>query len=159
MKYSRVLVWVGLALVLWGLAACQSRPMMADGDHKMHHRQMHHMMATTLSGTSEVPPVVSAGAGSIELALNRQTNVLTWTVVYSGLSGPVTGAHLHGPAIAGQNAGVAIPMLGNLTSPFVGAVILSPDQVAELRAGNWYFNLHTAYYPNGEIRGQIAASP
>ena len=56
-----------------------------------------------------------------KLSLNKQTNVLTWTVTYSGLSGPAIAGHFHGPAIAGANAGVALPLMGDLTSPIKGS--------------------------------------
>jgi hypothetical protein len=165
MKYSRLVIASGLVLGLLGLAACQSRPMMAEGQDNMHQQHMqrmhqkHHMMTGTLLGSNEVPPNMSAGGGSIELALNHSTRVLTWTVAYQGLSGAVTGAHFHGPAMAGQNAGIAVPMLGSLVSPFVGAIILTDEQIVDLMAGKWYVNVHTASYPGGEIRGQIASAP
>lgn len=112
-------------------------------------------MTTRLSGESEVPPVVTGGRGSFEANLNRQANVLNWTLTYSGLSGPVTAAHFHGPAMPGENAGVALPLSGSLASPMSGTVSLTPAQAADLIAGKWYVNLHTAANPNGEIRGQL----
>ena len=63
-------------------------------------------MMARLYGASEVPPTSSRGSGTADVNLNRQTNVLSWTVTYSGLTGPATGGHFHGPADAGQNAGV-----------------------------------------------------
>jgi hypothetical protein len=27
--------------------------------------------------------------------------------------------------------------------------------MADLQAGKWYLNIHTAKFPNGEIRGQV----
>jgi CHRD domain len=76
---------------------------------------------------------------------------------FSGLTGPVTGAHFHGPAAAGVNAGVVIPLTGAITSPISGEVKLTPAQAADLLAEKLYFNLHTAAHPNGEIRGQVMA--
>ena len=171
MNYSRLVISSGFVLGLLGLAACQSRPMMAEEQEKMQQKhaqhqehmqrmhQKHHMMTSTLLGSSEVPPNMSTGSGSIELALNHSTKVLTWTVAYQGLSGPATGAHFHAPALNDQNAGIAVPMLGSLDSPFVGDIILTDGQVADLMAGKWYVNVHTASYPGGEIRGQITSAP
>lgn len=116
-------------------------------------------MTARLSGESEVPPVSNNGSGTVEAILNKQTNVLSWTVTYSGLSGPATGAHFHGPALAGQNAGVVVPMAGSLASPISGAATLTAAQAADLQAGKWYVNLHTAANPNGEIRGQVTVQP
>ena len=40
-------------------------------------------------------------------------------------------------------------------SPIEGQATLSPAQVADLMAGKWYANVHTAANKGGEIRGQI----
>jgi len=32
---------------------------------------------------------------------------------------------------------------------------LTPAQAADLLAGRWYVNIHTARYPGGEIRAQV----
>ena len=48
-----------------------------------------------LRGSNEVPPNASAGSGKAEAAFDTATKVLTYTVTYSGLSGPALGAHFH----------------------------------------------------------------
>ena len=116
-------------------------------------------MTARLAGDSEVPAVVTSGAGTLDATLNQSTSVLTWTVSHSGLSGPVTAAHFHGPAMAGQNAGVVVPLSGSMASPITGNATLTPAQVADLTAGKWYLNLHTAANPGGEIRGQVTLRP
>ena len=109
----------------------------------------------TLSGSSEVPPVSSAGSGMVEATFNKQTNTLSWKVVYSGLSGPAGAGHFHGPAGAGQNTGVVLGFKGSVESPIVGEAVLTPAQMADLLAGKWYVNLHTKANPGGEIRAQV----
>ena len=109
-----------------------------------------------MSGTQEVPPRPGAGSGSVKTTLDKETRKLTWVVTYSGLTGPVTAGHFHGPATAGQNAGVVVPFSGNLTSPIEGSATLTEAQMADLLAGKWYANLHTAANPPGEIRGQVS---
>ena len=108
-----------------------------------------------LSGTSEVPPVTSPGTGSATAALDPATKTLTWTVTYSGLSGPATAGHIHGPAAPGANAGVLIPFKPPLESPIKGSATLTDAQISDLEAGRTYINLHTAAHPPGEIRGQL----
>ena len=110
-------------------------------------------MTVSLSAASEVPPNSSSGTGTALVEL--EGNVLKWTVTYSGMTGPVTAGHFHGPAPAGTNAGVALGFAPPLASPIVGTATLTPAQVDQVKAGLWYVNLHTAANPGGEIRGQV----
>ena len=112
----------------------------------------------TLTGAQEVPPKAGGGSGSAEVSYNSTTGKIAWRVTYSGLSGPLTGAHVHGPAAAGANAGVIVPF-ANSASPLTGAASITPTQFGDLAAGLWYVNLHTAANPGGEIRGQLSRRP
>ena len=107
-----------------------------------------------LSGAQEVPAVTSGGSGSIEATLDKATNKLKYRVTYSGLSGPATMAHFHGPAAAGQNAGVVVAF-PNASSPIEGEAQLTAAQAADLMAGRWYVNVHSQRNPPGEIRAQV----
>lgn len=109
-----------------------------------------------LSGTSEVPPNSSGGTGTAVVRLDPATRSLTWTVDYAGLTGPAVAAHIHGPAGPDANAGVMIPFTGDLASPIKGSAEVTDAQIAALRAGQLYVNIHTAAHPPGEIRGQLA---
>lgn len=133
----------GAALVL-GLAACALRPSV-----KME------IFEASLTGAQEVPPVSTTATGQAEVQYNTNTNMAKWKVTHSGLSGPPTGAHMHGPAGPGQNAGIQVPFTGNLTGTIEGEARLTPQQVNELMSGQWYVNIHTARNPGGEIRGQL----
>ena len=108
-----------------------------------------------LSGAAVVPPSDSGASGELVAVLNRNTGLLQWKLNFSGLSGPVTGAHFHSPGMSGEVA-PRVMMLGRtLTSPAEGRAMLSPKQRADLLAGQWYVNLRTARYPEGELRGQL----
>jgi hypothetical protein len=109
----------------------------------------------TMSGKDEVPPTTSTGSGDVLATLNTTTKQLNYTMTYMGLTGPATAAHFHGPAAAGQNAGVVIPIGTNPPSPSSGTVTLTDDQMKDLEAGKWYANVHTAANKGGEIRGQV----
>ncbi|WP_247596790.1 CHRD domain-containing protein [Hydrogenophaga sp. PAMC20947] len=111
-------------------------------------------LTAKLSGANEVPAVTTSGTGMAEATLNKDTNVLKWTVTYSGLTGPALAGHFHGPAAAGSNAGVAVPF-SSAASPIEGQATLTPAQVSDLMAGKWYANIHTAANKGGEIRGQL----
>jgi hypothetical protein len=112
-------------------------------------------MKATLNGASEVPPTTSAGKGTADIDYDAASKKLTWKVTYSGLSGPATAAHFHGPAEAGKNAGVAVAIPGATASPAEGSATLTDAQAADLMAGKYYVNVHTAANPAGEIRGQV----
>jgi CHRD domain len=109
----------------------------------------------TMDGKSELPPNASTGSGDVLARLDTADKKLTYTITYMGLSGPATAAHFHGPAAPGANAGVAVPIGTNPTSPITGSVTLTDAQMADLEAGRWYANVHTAENKGGEIRGQM----
>jgi hypothetical protein len=107
-----------------------------------------------LSGAQEVPAVNTGGTGTLDATFDKATRRLGYTVTYSGLSGPATAAHFHGPAAPGQNAGVAVPF-ANAANPIKGEATLTEAQAADLLASRWYVNVHTSANPGGEIRGQV----
>jgi hypothetical protein len=112
-----------------------------------------------LKASAEVPPKDSAGTGTLTATLNTETNEFTYHIEFSGLTGPVAAAHFHGPAAEGANAKPQLPIKGTpITSPIDGKATLTAEQAKDLVDGKWYFNLHTAANPGGEIRGQILKS-
>ncbi|MEA2887802.1 MAG: hypothetical protein QOD11_2162 [Bradyrhizobium sp.] len=111
-------------------------------------------MKATLDGKSAVPPNTSAGKGTADIDYDAATKKLSWKLNYSGLSGPATAAHFHGPAAPGANAGVAVP-IPNTASGSEGSATLTDAQAADLMAGKYYVNVHTEANKGGEIRGQV----
>ena len=107
-------------------------------------------------GRSRSPRHHHRGQGTLTATLNKTTSELTWKITYTGLTGPATAAHFHGPAAAGANAGVSLGF-ASAASPIEGKATLTAAQVADLMAGKWYANVHTAANKGGEIRGQVAA--
>jgi hypothetical protein len=112
-------------------------------------------MKATLDGKSEVPPTTSTGTGTADIDYDKATKKLTWKLTYQGLSGPATAGHFHGPAEPGKNAGVAVAIPNATSSPVEGSATLTDAQAADLEAGKYYVNVHTAANPGGEIRGQV----
>ena len=108
-----------------------------------------------LKGASEVPPKETSGAGTVTATLDTDTNQLKYHVVYSGLTGPVVAAHFHGPAGEGVNAKPQVPVKGPYEAAIDGSATITAEQAKDLLDGKWYFNLHTAANPGGEIRGQV----
>jgi glucose/arabinose dehydrogenase/plastocyanin len=114
-----------------------------------------------ISGLNERPtPLTNTAAGHGIFSLDGDR--LAFTIIYSGLSGPATAAHLHGPALTTNNASVAIDLgpyhLGafDTSGVFSGSLTLSPAHRAMLLNGQAYFNVHTVNHPGGEARGQVA---
>ncbi|HUH86209.1 MAG TPA: CHRD domain-containing protein [Stellaceae bacterium] len=111
----------------------------------------------SLTATQEVPPTASSGTGTGTFTLDTATKKLTWSVSYTGLSGPAAAAHIHGPAAPGVNAGVEVNLSpsGAPANPIAGSATLTDAQIADLEGGKDYINIHTAANKGGEIRGQI----
>jgi hypothetical protein len=107
-----------------------------------------------LKGSNEVPPNTSTASGTAEATFDTDTKLLSYTITYSGLTGPALGAHFHGPSEAGKNAGIVLPFK-TVQSPIQGSATLIDSQAADLLAGKWYANVHTAANPGGELRGQM----
>lgn len=108
-----------------------------------------------MNGAQEVPPKTTDGTGMAMATLDTDTGMLDYTVTFSGLSGPATMAHFHGPAMAGKNAGVLVPLGMKPVSPIKGMKKLTPAEVKDFEDGMIYVNVHTQANPGGEIRGQM----
>ena len=104
------------------------------------------------------PGITSSGKGIGTFTLDPATKMLTYNVQYEGLTGPAMAAHIHGPADPGASAGVAIPF-ASAASPITGTATLTDAQIADLQAGKYYVNIHTAANRGGEIRGHITLKP
>jgi hypothetical protein len=107
-----------------------------------------------LSGTKEVPANASTAVGTATLIYNKTTKIFTIAVVHTGLT--PTGGHIHKGA-AGTNGGVIFAFQGAaLASPIsYTSAPLTTEQEADLNAGLYYVNLHTAAFAGGEIRGNL----
>ena len=110
----------------------------------------------SLSGANERPtPNASTATGSSTLIFNVDTKIFTVTTIYTGLSGTATASHIHK-----GDATVSGPVMFGFTNVAVSPIVytsaaLDATQEADLKAGNFYLNIHTALYPGGEIRGQL----
>ena len=97
-----------------------------------------------------------SGAGSVTAELSG--NELTITVRFNGLSSGVTAAHVHNAPVA-RRGGVAFAVdlrdASGTAGEIVDTVTLTEAQIAELRGGRYYVQLHTANNPGGELRGWL----
>src|SRR5688572_5185493 len=112
----------------------------------------------TFSGLQETPSNSSARTGTLVVNYADATNILTYTINFSGLSANVTAAHFHAaaPGIAGAIViGPAGFPTGVTSGTFNATHTLTATQEDRLKLGLWYFNIHTTAFPGGEIRAQI----
>jgi len=111
------------------------------------------------AGTQVVPVSGSAATGQMVGAYTSNKNMLSGTISWSGLSGAPTAIHFHGPAIAGRNNRFELITLIKVPASATGSVSFESPftevQESWLESGQFYFDIHTAAKPNGEIRGQV----
>lgn len=108
------------------------------------------------SAAQEIPTNASSATAKGSLSVNTMTGALSGSVVATGMT--VSVAHIH-EGKAGSNGSSVIPLdvSGNTVSVPAGTVLTS-TQITSMLSGDFYVNLHSATYPSGEIRGQIAPS-
>lgn len=114
-----------------------------------------------LTGAQETPPNASAANGFGRVTLNAAETQITASVYYGNptpLGSNVTIGHIHtgAPGVAGPVTFDLAPTAGVTSGSVVNLTFaVTPQQVANLKAGLMYFNIHTTGFPGGEIRGQI----
>ena len=110
----------------------------------------------TLNAANQVPSNASTATGAVTGTYDDATNMLTFSVTYTTLSGGFSAAHIHEGA-AGANGGVVYAFTAG-ASPINGTADLSGLTAAQktaLLAGNMYVNIHSGTFGGGEIRGQL----
>jgi hypothetical protein len=108
-----------------------------------------------LDGTKETPPNGSTAGGWARVTLNPG-NTVTYDVRVWGVT--ATAAHIHdGPS--GVAGGIVVGLIGGPTSWTGTSPALTAAQVTKLQTQNLYVNVHSAAFPNGEIRGQLEGRP
>lgn len=133
----------------------------------------------SLSTANELHTVVGSNARGSSTVATDIDGTMRFTLFVRGLSGPVTGAHIHGPATESQNAPVLGTLCGSGPNPGLvascaldssgnlliegtidGSVlqawgISGSDFSNHLEDGLLYVNVHTQLNPAGETRGQL----
>ena len=111
----------------------------------------------TLTGANEVPAVTTTAAGTATFTVNGNTINYVVSITNWPSDRTVTAAHIHNPPGAG---GTGTPLVfwtaGSLTpAGGTGQVTASDAQLATIRAGGTYFNVHSSVNGGGEIRGNL----
>ena len=107
----------------------------------------------TLSGSNEVPAVVTAASGDAWFTVDRDWTV-NGKVTTSGIA--ATAAHIH-EAKQGQNGPVIVPLARTADNEWSVPpnTRLTEAQFKSYRAGSLYVNVHSTAFPGGELRGQL----
>lgn len=162
MKYLRltpVLLLLSLVLALFGCSSSDADDNRDTNDDRFDERNFE----VQLAGENQVPPVASPAMGTMEVTLD-ENNVLTVDGAFSDLSSPLidvqgSSAHIH---VGSLDEGGPIVFLVNVDADgndrggtFTLTETLSADQVRVFEAGDYFLNIHTEAYPDGELRGQL----
>lgn len=106
-----------------------------------------------LTGSQETIANNSKAKGAAIVAVDTQNKKLYYVIAYDNLKSAETAAHIHGPALPGQEA---LPIFslpnGNVK---VGVWNYDSARENEIISGRTYINIHSTTHPNGEIRGQL----
>jgi hypothetical protein len=132
-------------------------------------------MQAKLDSASEVPPPNLASSSPSGMAsFTSSGSSISYKVTASGLTSPVTVAHIH-KGEAGKAGPVVVPLTisagsdtgsasgegsfdaSAIKAPPDGSAMTINDLLAGLKNGSLYVNVHTQNNPKGEIRGQVSA--
>jgi CHRD domain len=118
------------------------------------------VLTAALRGSNEVPPADPDGTGTATFRMIKGAAVICFTITVKDIVLPATGAHIH-QGTTGVNGNVVVPLKApDASGSATGCVNSSRTLVAAILAnpGGYYANVHTTDYPNGAIRGQLAAA-
>lgn len=138
-------------------------------------------------GAGETGAILTDASGTLQLDLDKKSQMATYTLTYSNLTSPVLQAHIHFGKVhvaggimvwlCGNPSTTIIPPPGTPTCPTAGSVsgtitassvVAIPgqnvtvgdfDALTDALASNTaYANVHTMNFKAGEIRGQVRKS-
>lgn len=143
MRTSRLIVLVGMAaaLVFAGLALGSSTETYKVKAH--------------LNGAQDRAKTKGTGVFTGTVVEKGKSKTLKWRLTFKKLTGKAAAAHIHlgKKGVAGP---VAVALCGPCKSGAHGTAKVTEKIVSALEHHKAYVNVHTARYPNGEIRGQIS---
>lgn len=122
-------------------------------------------LRATINAAQENPATTSPATGSAIMLYNVAANTFDLIVSISGMTNLATASHIHEAAV-GSNG----PVVTNLGADAVytrnGATLTATFRDIKhlgtpltLLRGGAYYNIHSAQFPGGEIRGQLIARP
>ncbi|HLY77968.1 MAG TPA: CHRD domain-containing protein [Caulobacteraceae bacterium] len=108
-----------------------------------------------LRGAAESPPNPTNARGEVVAVLDTDRRTFDYTVTYSGLSGPIEVAGFKQPNSPPDDPIITAPA----GAVMIHAVVqLTAEQITDLNASRWIFDISTRANPGGEIRGKVVRS-
>jgi len=125
-----------------------------DGDNN------NYTVSGNANGSQVVPSVSGTATGTFNGNYNTQSNQLTYTMGWTGLTGTASSAGFYNGAVGANGSLVANSTIttSGSTGASVGVVTLTEAQESALLNGNMYYVVGTAANASGEIRGQLTAT-
>ncbi|MBN2325724.1 MAG: CHRD domain-containing protein [Candidatus Omnitrophica bacterium] len=110
-----------------------------------------------LAGEKVVPSVDTQARGSAIFKLHEPEKILMYFLNVFEIQN-ITAAHIH-IGDADVNGGVVHPLDAPVDGFSSGSLNLTDEDIANMKAGLFYVQVHTQANPAGEIRGQIDDEP
>ncbi len=104
------------------------------------------------TGDQETPPTGSAGYAIAMFSINSNRSELSFIVMEFGVAN-ITASHLH-RAPRGE-PGPVVYSIGAFDGTISGTIPFTKSDLADFKAGNFYYNIHTTAFTGGEVRGQL----
>jgi hypothetical protein len=144
-------VSIALLVAAMAMALVLAAPVSADAS-----------LAATLTGAEEVPgPGDAGGSGTAAVGITTASGEICVTLEWTISDGTASAAHIH-QAPDGTAGPVVLPLFttpddnGFFQDCFTD-MTLAP--LLEATPANYYVNIHSATYPDGAVRGQLAVAP
>src|SRR5690349_11007661 len=126
-------------------------------------------ISSTASSKQLVPAIDTTSTATFTGFYDEQSNILSFTITWNDLwrtasKDTITSVNFYGPASAATNGALvrSLPFVttNNAASANLGLAGIkgfTMSEQADFLAGAFYFTINTKKYPNGIIRGQLAA--
>jgi hypothetical protein len=127
-------------------------------------------ISSTAGSKQLVPAIDTTSTGTFTGFYDERSNILSFTITWNDLwrtasKDTITSVNFYGPATAGTNGALvrSLPFVSTNNAASAGFGLagikgFTVNEQADFLEGAYYFTINTKKYPNGIIRGQLAAT-
>ena len=122
-------------------------------------------LRATINQAQENPPTGAPGTGNAVMLYDVGSNKFDLVVTISGMTNTATASHIH-EAATGSNGPVVTNLGGEAVYTRTGSTLRATfrdvthnGDARRLLRGEAYFNIHSAQFQSGEVRGQLIPQP